>query len=105
MDVILLAAGMGERMRPLSLDYPKPVLPIAGKPILTRLIELYKQAGCTDFIIVKGIEGDAIERAVALVKGIHVRYAIQEPPKGMGDALRCIREQIKSLPEEFVLSA
>jgi NDP-sugar pyrophosphorylase family protein len=105
MEVILLAAGMGERMRPLTLYYPKPVLPIVGKPILTRLIELFKQVGCTDYIIVKGGVGDAIEQAAALVDGIRVRYAIQEPPKGMGDALRCIREQINPLPANFILSA
>jgi NDP-sugar pyrophosphorylase family protein len=105
MEVILLAAGMGERMRPLSLFYPKSVLPIAGKPILTRLIEVFKELGCTKFIIVKGAQGAAIERAAAMVSGIEVRYAVQEPPKGMGDALRCIREQVSPLPEEFILSA
>ncbi len=105
MEVILLAAGMGERMRPLSLFYPKPVLPIVGKPILTRLIEQFKELGFRKFIIVKGAKGEAIERAVTIVGDIEVRYAIQEPPKGMGDALRCIREQVSPLPEEFILSA
>ncbi len=105
MDVILLAAGIGERMQPLSEFYPKSALPIAGKPLITRLIELFKQVGCRNYIIAKGVEDDAIDRAVALVDGIQVRYAVQDPPRGMGDALRCVREQVSPLPEEFFCSA
>ncbi len=105
MDVILLAAGIGTRMQPLSNFYPKSVLPIAGKPLITRLIELFKAVGCNRFIVVKGADENIIDRAVELVDGIQVSYAIQEPPKGMGDALRCVREQISPLPEEFILSA
>ncbi len=105
MDVILLAAGIGERMQPLSDFYPKSALPIAGKPLITRLIELFKEVGCWNFIIANSAEGEAIDRAVALVDDIHVRYAVQDPPRGMGDALRCIREQVSPLPEEFFCSA
>ena len=106
MDVILLAAGIGERLRPLSLFYPKPVVPVVGQPIIIRLMESFKAVGCENFIIVKSLEGSAmVESAVSAVDGVRVQYVLQDPPKGMGDAFRCVKEQIAELPREFILSA
>ena len=105
MDVILLAAGLGERMRPLSNFYAKPVLPVVGKPLLTHLIELFKEVGCRNFIIITGPDRNAIDRAVQLVNGIKVQYVVQDPPRGMGHALQCVKAQVSPLPPQFILSA
>ncbi|MDP3881878.1 MAG: nucleotidyltransferase family protein [Nanoarchaeota archaeon] len=48
MNGLILAAGIGERMRPLTDDLPKPMLPIDGKPVLEYLINLFKKYGIND---------------------------------------------------------
>ncbi|HMF30669.1 MAG TPA: NDP-sugar synthase [Candidatus Lokiarchaeia archaeon] len=106
MDVILLAAGIGERMQPLSSYYPKQVAPIAGIPIMVRLMESFKEVGCNNFIVVKSPDcGEMVEKVVSNVEGAQVQYVVQDPPRGMGDAIRCVKEQLTELPSEFVLSA
>ena len=54
MKTLILAAGEGKRLRPLTETYPKPMLLIAGKPTLQHVIENLKLAGLTDIIIVVG---------------------------------------------------
>jgi len=49
--VMILAAGRGERMRPLSDRIPKPLLPVAGKPLLVHLIESLARAGLRDLVV------------------------------------------------------
>ncbi len=51
MKVMILAAGRGERMRPLSDRVPKPLLPVAGKPLLIHLIESLARAGLCDLVV------------------------------------------------------
>lgn len=51
MKVMILAAGRGERMRPLSDRIPKPLLPVAGKPLLIHLIESLTHAGLRDLVV------------------------------------------------------
>ncbi len=48
---MILAAGEGVRLRPLTLDLPKPMLPIGGEPILEHLINLLKAHGILDIAI------------------------------------------------------
>jgi NDP-sugar pyrophosphorylase family protein len=51
---VVLAAGEGQRMRPLTANRPKVMLPIAGKPILEHLLNEVKAAGVTEFVFVVG---------------------------------------------------
>ncbi|HKQ30707.1 MAG TPA: nucleotidyltransferase family protein [Burkholderiales bacterium] len=51
MKTMILAAGRGERMRPLSDAVPKPLLPLAGKPLLVHLIESLARTGLRDLVI------------------------------------------------------
>src|SRR5690606_12864261 len=51
MRAMILAAGRGERMRPLTDHTPKPLLPIAGKPLIQYHIEALAQAGVSDIVI------------------------------------------------------
>lgn len=62
MKTMILAAGRGERMRPLTDAIPKPLLPVAGKPLLTHLIERLAQAGLRDLVINHAYLGEQIVR-------------------------------------------
>ena len=52
MEAIILAAGLGTRLHPLTATRPKPALPIAGKPILVWIIESLQKAGVNRFHVV-----------------------------------------------------
>lgn len=64
MKVMILAAGRGERMRPLTDDAPKPLLPVGGKPLIVWHIERLAAAGFNDIVINHAYLGHMLEAAL-----------------------------------------
>ncbi len=64
MQVVILAGGKGERLRPLTNNIPKPMIEVGGKPILFHIIEALPQE-ITEVYVVVGYHGDVIEKAFA----------------------------------------
>jgi choline kinase len=62
--VIILAAGRAERLRPLTDNLPKCLLHVAGKTILSRIIDILAEHGLRQFVIVDGFEGSQLRRAM-----------------------------------------
>ena len=81
----MIAAGEGRRLRPLTDDWPKPVLPIDGRPVIATLLGELDAAGLTPVTVVVGHLGDRIRR---LLTGLDVRFAEQPEPLGSADAVR-----------------
>ena len=77
MRAMILAAGRGERMRPLTDNLPKPLLPVAGKPLLQYHVEALAQAGFTELVINHARFGDMIEAYFAGGSdfGVKIRYS------------------------------
>ena len=88
MQAIILAAGEGTRMLPLTSTKPKPMLPIATKPILEHIINATKKAGVKDIVIVQD-KGRYIERYFGNGEklGVKLRYVVQEQKLGTGHAI------------------
>jgi bifunctional UDP-N-acetylglucosamine pyrophosphorylase/glucosamine-1-phosphate N-acetyltransferase len=76
LEAVILAAGKAERMGFLSNFIPKPLIPIANRPILEHLILAYKKAGISDFIIVTGHLGNQIRNQLGDGSrlGVLIRY-------------------------------
>lgn len=74
---MILAAGKGERMRPLTDARPKPMLPVAGKPLIEYHLERLGAAGVREFVINLGWHGDQIRSAIGdgARWGVSVRYS------------------------------
>jgi len=74
---MLLAAGRGERMRPLSDELPKPLLSVAGKPLVVHLIERLVANGFRDLVINHAWLGAEFERALGRGQrfGARIRYS------------------------------
>jgi N-acetyl-alpha-D-muramate 1-phosphate uridylyltransferase len=72
---MILAAGKGERMRPLTLTTPKPLLPVAGKPLIQWHIEALARAGIRELVINHAWLGEQIESALGDGSGLGVRIA------------------------------
>jgi N-acetyl-alpha-D-muramate 1-phosphate uridylyltransferase len=91
MPVAILAGGLGTRMRPLTEQLPKALLPVAGRPFIHWQLELLARAGLTRAVICAGFLGEQIEAAVGDGRrfGLEVRYAWDgAAPRGTGGALR-----------------
>ncbi|MCL4185576.1 MAG: bifunctional UDP-N-acetylglucosamine diphosphorylase/glucosamine-1-phosphate N-acetyltransferase GlmU, partial [Burkholderiaceae bacterium] len=81
MNVVILAAGMGKRMRS---DLPKVLHPLAGKPLLQHVIDRARSLAPQRIVVVYGHGGEAVPRAIA---GDDLRWALQEPQLGTGHAV------------------
>jgi len=86
---VVIAAGLGTRLRPLTERYAKPVLPIDGKPVLALLLRELAEGGFDAVTIVTGHLGEQVERLVGDGSGfgLNVRYAKQASPDGSADAV------------------
>jgi glucose-1-phosphate thymidylyltransferase len=84
-----MAAGRGVRMRPLTERWAKPVLPIAGKPVIATLLHELRRAAIETATIVVGHLAEQIEELVGdgAAFGVDVRYARQPEPLGPADAV------------------
>ena len=90
-----MAAGRGERLWPLTEDTPKPLLPIANKPILERTLEALARAGVDQMVLVVGFRNEKVRDRLGKgeAAGAEVKYVRQKTAKGTADALgRCNKE-------------
>jgi len=101
---VLLAAGRGTRMRELSEEMPKPMIPVRGKPILAHITSGLAAAGVTDFLIVVGYRADVVKAHFGdgSVHGFRVAYVTQETQDGTGRVVELARDFVGA--DAFVLS-
>ncbi|HEV3143021.1 MAG TPA: nucleotidyltransferase family protein [Gemmataceae bacterium] len=96
MDAILLAAGLGTRLRPHTLTTPKPLLPVQGRPILEWLLCALPSVVDRVVVVVNHL-AEQIEAFLKQQQHIRDWTAVrQQQPKGTGNALRCCRGHVHS---------
>jgi Nucleotidyl transferase len=100
---VVIAAGLGTRLRPLSERYAKPVLPIDGRPVIALLVRELAEAGCPRVTVVVGHLGGQVRQLLGDGSGfgVELRYAEQPEPDGSADAVRRSGEE----PPYLVLAA
>jgi dTDP-glucose pyrophosphorylase len=100
---VIMAGGKGVRLRPYTENCPKPLLPIAGKPMLEHIIERAKVDGFSKFLIAIHYLGHMIEDYFQDGKkwGIDIQYLSEEKPLGTAGALSLIKQSV-TLP--FIVS-
>ncbi|NMB79944.1 MAG: NTP transferase domain-containing protein [Methanomicrobiales archaeon] len=96
MECVVLAAGEGKRMRPLTAKRPKVMLPLANRPMMEHLVLAARDAGVTDFIFVVGYGEREIRRHFGDGGrwGIRIQYAPQRHQHGTADAVKAARELV-----------
>ena len=103
MQAVIMAAGEGKRMRPLTLERPKPLIEVGGKTILEHVLDVLPPE-IDEVIIVTGYKGNMIrERFGDSYKGLPIRYVHQWMPAGTAHALSVARPFIKG--RFFLLNA
>lgn len=90
MYALVIAGGEGERLRPLTLDRPKPMLPVAGKPILEYQLRWLAENGVTDAVLLCGYKSQVVREHFSDGSGfgLRVHYSNEDEPLGRGGALR-----------------
>src|ERR1044071_2088353 len=95
MKVIIPVAGIGSRLRPHTHTQPKALVPVAGKPILSHIVDNLINAGIEDFIFILGYLGDKIESYInTSYPDIKATFIVQEPREGTGQAVWMTRNFI-----------
>jgi D-glycero-D-manno-heptose 1,7-bisphosphate phosphatase len=102
MKTVIMAGGKGTRLASVASGIPKPMVPLAGKPILEHQLECLKKKGLTDIIIVVGYLGEAIKKHFGdgSAFGVKVSYYTETEPLGTAGALFRITEE---LDDNFIL--
>lgn len=99
MQTVILAAGEGTRMRPLTDSLPKPMLPVADRPLVAHVADAAVAAGASELIIVVGYRGAAIREHFGDDRdGIPIRYVDQPEQRGTADAVRAARDALDDGP-------
>jgi dTDP-glucose pyrophosphorylase len=90
-DAVVMAAGEGTRLRPLTERYAKPVLPIDGRPVIASLLRELAGSGIERVVVVTGHLAEQVEALVGDGRafGLKVRFALQPSADGSADAVRC----------------
>ena len=96
MKAIILAAGEGSRMRPLTYTRPKVMLPIANKPILEHLLIEAKKAGIREFVFIVGYHDEQVRDyfGTGVKWEVSIDYCTQRKQLGTADALRTVEDLV-----------
>lgn len=90
MKAIILVGGVGSRMRPLTYERPKQMLPILGVPMIEYVLEWLLHHGVTEAVLALGYMPDRFVEAYpeGVIAGVKVTYAVEEEPLDTGGAIR-----------------
>jgi len=102
LKAVILTAGEGTRMRPLTLTRPKTMLPVAGKPIIQYNIEALRDAGIKEILMIVGYQENMVRDYFKDGKdlGVKISYITQQSRLGTAHAIGFAREFIK---EQFIV--
>lgn len=106
MRAMILAAGLGTRLRPLSSLVAKPAMPVLGRPVIAYLLELLHQHSIREVMINLHHLPRTIEAAVDRFcpDGLRVHYSVEETPLGTGGAIRRVRHFLEASEPSLVLA-
>src|SRR5213080_1548036 len=101
---VVLAAGRGRRMRELTVDLPKPMIEVRGKPVLQHIVEGLRDAGLREFFFIVGYRGDAVQNFFGDGSRykIAIQYATQVVQDGTGRVVDLARNFVENSP--FILN-
>ncbi len=102
MKIVIMAGGKGTRIAGVRSDIPKPMIPVAGKPVLEHQIDVLRRQGYTDVIFAIGHLGHMVREYFGDGSrfGIRIEYVEETVPLGTAGALFYMKDQLK---EDFLL--
>ncbi|MFI1660771.1 sugar phosphate nucleotidyltransferase [Streptomyces sp. NPDC020472] len=104
-EAILLVGGKGTRLRPLTVNTPKPMVPAAGVPFLTHQLARARAAGIEHIVLATSYLAEVFEPYFGdgSALGLSLEYVTEEEPLGTGGAIRNVASRLHSGPDDPVL--
>jgi phosphoheptose isomerase/UTP-glucose-1-phosphate uridylyltransferase len=99
-DAVILSGGLGQRLRPVLSDRPKPLAEVDGRPFLEWLVLMLEAAGVRRIVLATGYMGEVIEQAMGDGRrfGLELTYSREPEPLGTAGALRLAADYMSSSP-------
>jgi mannose-1-phosphate guanylyltransferase / phosphomannomutase len=96
MKAVIMAGGEGTRLRPLTSGQPKPMMPLANRPMMEHIIELLKKHGFEDIVVTVAFQANAIRTYFGNGSefGVSMVYATEETPLGTAGSVRNAMEEL-----------
>jgi mannose-1-phosphate guanylyltransferase/phosphomannomutase len=93
---VVMAGGEGTRLRPLTSNQPKPMVPIVGKPCIEHILELLRRHGFEEVVVTLAFMPQAIRGYFGdgETMGLHIDYSIEEQPLGTAGSVRLASERL-----------
>ncbi|MDD5111131.1 MAG: sugar phosphate nucleotidyltransferase [Candidatus Altiarchaeota archaeon] len=90
MQTVIIAGGLGTRLRPLTFEVPKPMVLINSRPFVEHLVLMLKKQGMKDFVFCVGYLSEQFVSHFGDGRrfGVSIRYSVEDEPLGTGGALR-----------------
>jgi len=106
LKAVILAGGYGKRLRPITEEIPKPLIPVLKRPIIEWQIEWWKGYGVEEFVICAGYLKEKIVEALGngSRQGVKIGYVVEEEPLGTGGAIKNAEVFLRSEPGFFVIN-
>src|SRR5258708_14701285 len=102
MKAIIMAGGFGTRLRPLTVNIPKPMVPMANRPMMEHIIRLLKDNGIDDLVVMLYYQPDVIIRHFGDGSAFGVRIEYLRPDADLGTA-GCVKFAAKYLDDSFLV--
>ncbi len=95
---VILAGGIGSRLRPITHEIPKPLLPVKNKPVMEYNVELFKRHGIKHIVLALGYKAEKIKNYFGNGSnfGVDFTYVIEKQPMGTAGPLRLAKKYLKS---------
>jgi mannose-1-phosphate guanylyltransferase/phosphomannomutase len=102
MKAVIMAGGSGSRLRPLTIERPKPMVPIANKPVMGHILDLLKRHHITEVVVTVQYLADLIQDYFGdgAGLGMRIRYSVEEVPLGTAGSVKNAHD---FLDETFVV--
>ena len=106
MKALILAGGLGERLRPHTEKVPKPLVEVAGKPILYWQIEWLKRHGVRNIVLAIGYLGEKIIEEIGDGSkfGVNVEYSPEKEKLGTGGAIKNAKKHLEDVDRFYVIN-
>src|SRR5262249_33229798 len=103
MKAVVMAGGEGSRLRPLTSRRPKPLAPIANKPVMHHIVDLLRRHGITEIVATLHYLADEIESYCGdgSTLGVRMSYVVEDTPLGTAGAVKLAEDRL--LDDAFVI--
>ena len=105
MKAVIMAGGQGTRLRPLTSNQPKPMIPIVGIPCMEHIVELLKRHDFTDIVVTLQFMPEEIQDYFGdgTDWGVNIRYSIEDTPAGTAGSIKMAEDELDLQGERFLV--